>query len=337
MQALATAAETAGLEFLLPLAGWTGHAGDAETDGYFHETMAWAAGLLAATSRIHVFATIHVPFLNPVFAAKQAMTCDHIGGGRLGLNLVAGYNIAEFDMHGVPYHDHDERYDYLKEWLSLVRRMWTDREPFDHEGRWFKLKQVISEPKPVGSALPLVVSAGSSPTGRKFALNNADALFMVVTDPTTIADEIQSIRAQMGPRQIKIFCSGHVICRPTKSETQAYYDHLVHKHGDWAAGEYMRKSYEEIKSVPLEVLKAPEFLARLMSGHGTLPVIGDPDTVCDLFCHLRDAGVDGMAMALPNYLEDFSVFREHVMPRLVVAGLRQPHLQQSTVASDSRA
>lgn len=322
MRRLAQDAEEAGLEFLLPLAGWMGYMGEAESDGYFHETMAWAAGLLEATSDIHVFATLHVPFINPVFAAKQAVTCDHIGAGRLGLNLLAGYNIAEFDMMGVEYQEHDDRYAYLDEWLTVVRRLWTESEPFDHHGGNFDLQGLVGIPKPIGGTLPMVVSAGSSPTGRDFALSNADALFMVVTNIETIADELRSIRSSMQDRKIDVFCSGHIICKRTAKETQAYYDYLLHEHGDWPAGRYLQKAYEEIKSVPLEVVRSPAFLNRMMSGSGTLPVVGDPDEVVATLSRLHAAGINGMAFALPNYIEDFGLFREEVLPRLIEAGLR---------------
>ncbi len=326
MLALATNADAAGLEFLLPLAGWRGLEGKAARDGEFHESLTWAAGILGQTARINVFATIHVPFLHPIFAAKQAATCDHIGSGRLGLNLLAGYNIDEFDMFGIPYQGHDERYAYLEEWLRVVRGVWTEERGFDFEGAYFQLKDVWGGPKPVGEDRPIVVSAGSSSTGRSFALRQADALFMVIADPSIIVEEVQSIRAAMGKRKIRIYASGHVFCRKSANETKEYYDYLVHEQGDWDAGHYLLKAYEEIKSVPPEVLRAPHFLHRLMSGMGTLPIIGDPDQVVATWQRLSEAGINGMAFALPNYLEDFEIIRDEVLPRMEHAGLRDPYL-----------
>jgi alkanesulfonate monooxygenase SsuD/methylene tetrahydromethanopterin reductase-like flavin-dependent oxidoreductase (luciferase family) len=315
-----------GLEFLLPLAGWRGLEGKAAGDGQFHESLVWAAGMLSQTERIHVFATVHVPFLHPIYAAKQAATCDLIGSGRLALNLLAGYNIDEFSMFGIPYLEHDERYAYLEEWLSVVRGVWTQDRGFDFDGKFFQLKDVWGGPKPAGLDRPLVVSAGSSPTGRDFALNQADALFMVIADPAIIADEVRSIRAAMGKRKIKIYASGHVFCRKTERETKEYYDYLIHEQGDWNAGRYLLKAYEEIQSVPREVLQAPHFLHRLMSGMGTLPIVGDPDQVVATWQRLSQAGIDGMAFALPNYLEDFEIIREEVLPRMERVGLRLPYL-----------
>ncbi|MGD9604107.1 MAG: LLM class flavin-dependent oxidoreductase [Gammaproteobacteria bacterium] len=321
-RALAQAAEAADLDFLLPLATWVGSAGDCPTDDWSFETLTWAAGLLAETSRIHVFATVHAPFLNPVFAAKQCATCDHIGAGRFGLNVVAGYHKIEFAVHGVPYFDHDTRYAYLDEWLALVRRMWQARERFDFKGRFFDLKGVISAPPPYGGAQPIVVSAGSSPTGRAFALRAADALFMLIPDLDTLADELVATRAAMAARPIDIYASGHVICRRTAAETREYYRYLIEEHGDWRAGRNMRDAYAEIKSVPEAVYSSPAFLDRLMTGSGTFQVIGDPDHVVDTFARIHAAGVNGMAIALPDYLADFEIIRDEVLPRMVARGLR---------------
>ena len=323
--ALAQAGEEAGIEFLLPLAGWRGINGKAEGDGDFYESLTWAAGLLAKTQKIHVFSTIHVHFLNPIFAAKQAVTCDHIGSGRLGLNLVAGYNKDEFSMFGVNYQGHEDRYAYLKEWLTIVRQIWTNGGPFNFNGSHFNLSNVWGGPKPLGSDRPILVSAGSSETGRNFALTYSDALFMFIADIDTLEEEVRSIRKSMGNRKIKIYASGHVFCKKTASETKDYYHYLIHEKGDWDAGHYLLKAYEEIKSAPTEVLHAPEFIERLMSGHGTFPIIGDPDEVVTVWKRISDAGIDGMAFALPNYLEDFKIIQEDVLPRLENLGLREKY------------
>ena len=120
-------ADDAGLEFLLPIGRWHGYQGESDTQGTTFETLAWACGLLASTHEITTFGTLHVAFVNPVFAAKQMVTADHIGHGRFGLNVVSGWNPIEFGMMGVALGDHDGRYDYSEEWLDdrqahLVRR-----------------------------------------------------------------------------------------------------------------------------------------------------------------------------------------------------------------------
>ena len=112
-------ADDAGLEFLLPIGRWHGYRGEMDTQGTTFETLTWACGLLAKTTGITTFGTLHVAFINPVFAAKQMVTADHIGHGRFGLNIVTGWNPGEFGMMGVALNSHDERYAYSQEWLDI--------------------------------------------------------------------------------------------------------------------------------------------------------------------------------------------------------------------------
>jgi alkanesulfonate monooxygenase SsuD/methylene tetrahydromethanopterin reductase-like flavin-dependent oxidoreductase (luciferase family) len=319
-RALAQMAEDAGLDFILPLATWLGLRGDAPTDGVSLETLTWAAGILAATSRITVFATVHTAFLNPVVAAKMIATCDHIGAGRFGLNIVSGSKPDEYAIMGVELLEHDERYLLTQEWLEIVRRIWREHLAFDHRGRFFTLEGVQSEPKPYGGTEPLVISAGSSPAGRAFAARNADCLFMVIPSLEGLAESVAAIRAQAG-RPIGVYSSGHVICRPTRRETEEYYHHIVHDHGDWAAGDHLiRAVWPNSESLPVDRLEM--YRERCVSGHATWPLIGTPDEVAAGLRALHEAGLDGTAFSLVNYLEDFPIVRDEVLPRLQRLGLR---------------
>jgi alkanesulfonate monooxygenase SsuD/methylene tetrahydromethanopterin reductase-like flavin-dependent oxidoreductase (luciferase family) len=105
--AMARLADTAGIDFLLPVARWKpyGTNGDYQHDTF--ETITWATALLASTQRITVFGTVHAPLFNPVIAAKECVTADHIGNGRFGLNLVVGWNEGEFEMFGVEQRVHE--------------------------------------------------------------------------------------------------------------------------------------------------------------------------------------------------------------------------------------
>jgi dimethylsulfone monooxygenase len=94
---LARMAEDVGIEFMLPIGRWKGYGGHTDYQGTTLETLTWASGLLAKTERLVVFGTVHAPLIHPVVAAKQFVTADHIGGGRVGLNVVCGWNEGEFE------------------------------------------------------------------------------------------------------------------------------------------------------------------------------------------------------------------------------------------------
>jgi FMNH2-dependent dimethyl sulfone monooxygenase len=108
--------DAAGLEFMLPIARWIGYGGDTDFHGGVLETVTWAAGLLAHTQNIQVFATVHTAFNHPIVSAKQLATIDHLGNGRVGLNVVAGWNKPEYDAFGVELSaEHAQRYAYAQE------------------------------------------------------------------------------------------------------------------------------------------------------------------------------------------------------------------------------
>ena len=98
---LAEMADAAGIDFMLPIGRWKGYRGETDHQGATLESITWACGLLARTKRMTVFATVHVPLLNPVMAAKQMVTADLVGHGRFGLNIVVGWNDDEFQMFGI--------------------------------------------------------------------------------------------------------------------------------------------------------------------------------------------------------------------------------------------
>jgi dimethylsulfone monooxygenase len=76
------------------------------------------------------------------------------------------------------------------------------------------------------------------------------------------------------------------------------------------------------RSLPQEQLRA--MMERFISGGGTFPVIGSYDEVAVTLKRLSDAGLDGMALASVNYVEEMPVIRDELLPRLERLGLRQP-------------
>jgi alkanesulfonate monooxygenase SsuD/methylene tetrahydromethanopterin reductase-like flavin-dependent oxidoreductase (luciferase family) len=318
--AAAQMADQAGLEFLLPIGRWHGYKGETDTEGTTFETLTWAAGLLAATEAISVFGTVHVALINPVFAAKQMVTADHIGAGRFGLNMVSGWNAGEHGMFGVALRDHDERYAYTEEWVTIVKRIWSEDQPFDFDGRYFQLEGVICKPKPHGGDRPLLISAGSSPVGRAFAVRHVDCLFTSIAELDLLPAALADLRALGVTGKIGVYASGHLLCRPTQKEADEYYHYIVHDMGDWEAAEHAIAIRTKGRAGRYE--ERTRLMERLISGLGTFPVVGGYDEVAETFKFMSDAGLDGMAIGLVNYLDDLPMVRDEVLPRMARLGLR---------------
>jgi dimethylsulfone monooxygenase len=327
---LARMADEAGIDFILPIGRWKGYGGDTDFHGETLETKTWAAGLLAATRRIIVFGTVHAPLFNPVIAAKECVTCDQIGEGRFGLNIVAGWNEGEFEMFGVRQRDHEARYAFAQEWVDVVKRAWSEGEDFDFDGQFFKLAGIRAKPKPHGGTRPIIMNAGSSGTGQAFALRNCDAFFTATNASRTsiegTAKKVAEVKAQARTfdRDIEVYTVGHVICRPTQQEADEYYQHAFIDNADWGAVERMMA----LRNLTRDSLTAEEFAAKrhyfAANGIGGYPFVGTPDKVADELANLSRAGVRGIAFSLVNYADELPYVCAEVLPRLARLGFRQP-------------
>jgi len=318
-------ADEAGLEFLLPIGRWHGYQGESDTQGTTFETLTWACGLLASTKDITTFGTLHVAFVNPVFAAKQMVTADHIGHGRFGLNVVSGWNPIEFGMMGVELGDHDGRYDYSEEWLTIVKRIWSEDKPFDFDGHYYKLKAVMAKPKPWWGSRPILVSAGNSKTGSDFAARNADCLFTTVPGKhEELQPKLKAFRDAAPPGQLRnIFASCHLMVRRTRKEAEDYHHYIVYEQGDWESAEYaLNLRGQRVKSW-FTTDDEKKMKARLISGAG-FPLVGSYDDAVEMMQRLHGVGLDGLALGLINYVNDFPGIRDELLPRMERVGLREP-------------
>ena len=325
---LAQMADDIGIECMVPIARWKGYGGDSNPNGSSFESIAWACGLLAATRRVHVFCTVHVPLHHPLVAAKQMATGDHIGGGRLGVNIVCGWNEDEFQMFGVTKKEHDARYAQGEEWWSIVKRIWGGEERFDYKGAYYQLHGVEGSPRPFGDADPLMMNAGSSETGRWFAIRHSDLHFDAVETPEASTARIAETKrlARERGRDIQVWTPVGVVCRPTQPEADDYLQYVV-DHADWGAIGYLADLHAKEGRQPADpqrlVHSGENPLARRALARGSYCVVGDPDAVVREFVRLQAAGLDGLAINFVDYLKELPYFATEVLPRLVRLGLRR--------------
>jgi alkanesulfonate monooxygenase SsuD/methylene tetrahydromethanopterin reductase-like flavin-dependent oxidoreductase (luciferase family) len=316
-------ADEAGLEFLLPIGRWHGYRGEMDTQGTTFETLTWACGMLAKTKGISAFGTLHVAFVNPVFAAKQMVTADHIGHGRFGLNIVSGWNPGEFNMMGVALNSHEDRYAYSQEWLDITKRIWSEDKPFDYDGRFFKLKDVLLKPKPQWRSRPILVAAGNSPAGRSYAANNCDCLFTSIPKADDLKPKIDSFREMAPPGQLRnIFASAHLMARKTRKEAMEYRHYIIYEHGDWEAAEYSANFRGN--RINTWMKEQDDLKARLIMGAG-YPLVGSYDDVVEEMVKFNAMGLDGFACGMINYVRDVPEIIAEVIPRMERAGLREKH------------
>ena len=103
------------------------------------------------------------------------------------------------------------------------------------EGKFYRLKGVSGLPMPVQRPRPVTLNAAFSPVGREFAARAADFLFTTFVDieggRPHIAD--MAARAQAVGREVGVYTTCHVVCRPTQAEAEDYYEHYAVQHGGY--------------------------------------------------------------------------------------------------------
>ena len=106
---------------------------------------AWAA----TTKRIRVGMLIaNVVFRRPTVLAKQAVTLDHISGGRFELGIGAGLWPTDHGMSGVPIWSRRERSDRLAEFVAIIDRLLSG-DVDDHQGAYYSYEQAAIAPAPL--------------------------------------------------------------------------------------------------------------------------------------------------------------------------------------------
>lgn len=322
---IAQAADAAGWEFLLPLGRWRGLGGSIDMNGRSFEVFTWASAIAAVTQQIQVFATAHVPIWHPLLAAKLATTIDHVSHGRFGLNVVAGWNEAEFGMFGLEQRAHDDRYAVADEWMAIIKRIWTEHEPFDFAGQYYQLKSVFMEPKPIQQPFPVVVNAGQSPTGMRFGARHADFSFQ--TQPSFeglkgLVERAKQVAWDEGQKDLRILIYGPMVCRDTEKEVRDYVRYYVDERGDWNAARDLVQnilgsgsesfSHEQLRQMEREFVQG-------WIGH---PLFGTPEQIVDKMLELAAIGVDGMALSWVDYERGVKEVNDKLLPLMQQAGLR---------------
>ena len=317
---IARAAEAAGFDFLFPVAKWKGYGGETDYLGTSLETFTWASALLANTTTINIFSTVHVPVFHPVATAKMGATLDHIGKGRWGLNIVSGWSEHEFGMMGIEVMPHAERYQRSEAYIDILKGLWT-QEPgtFNYECPWYKITNGDVRPRPIHKPHPVIANAGVSEDAKVMVSKVCDWAFIsppsIESAPAIVAD-IQE-RAQNLGRSVQCACYPYVLWRDSETEAQEERQRVVENIDrvavdNWASG------------LKIQSGSFDQFTAEMYAfGGGALPLVGSKTQVAEMLKELYDGGMDGFLMVMLDYYQDTLRFEREILPLLQQMGVRQ--------------
>ena len=171
------------------------------------------------------------------------------------------------------------------------------------------------------------MNAGNSLAGREFGARYCDIVFDQPHYLDQARDRFLNMRqvARTLGKEIQVFTSGAVVCRPTQKEADEYFHYFAVEHRDDGAIDTMLAlSLTPANQRAMTRAEAETLRARYGAGYGGLLAVGDPDAVVAAFTQLADAGFDGFCFSVVAYNDELPYFIEHVLPRLERLGLRQP-------------
>lgn len=218
-----------------------------------NDPMMLVSAMAAVTENLGIGVTAATAFEHPFPFARRASTLDHLTGGRFAWNVVTGYlPSAARAMGDDDQMAHSDRYDHADEYMEVLYKLWEgswedeavlrDRaggvftdparvHAIEHEGANFKVSAVhLCEPSP--QRTPFIYQAGSSPRGKRFAVDHAEAIFTAAPTKQVLAANVKDIRDQLraagrDPYSIRIFQMLTVITDETSTKAQAKHDEYL--------------------------------------------------------------------------------------------------------------
>ena len=160
-------------DHLMPIAG--------DPNGPTFEGWTLLSALAAQTDRLRLGLLVTSNrFRPPAMLAKIAATVDVVSGGRLDFGIGVGSRPSppaawrEYPAHGLPFHDFAHAVGNLAEACTVIRRLWSETEPFDFDGTYIHLAGAFCNPKPVQGPHPPIMIGGRTDATLRVVAEHAD-------------------------------------------------------------------------------------------------------------------------------------------------------------------
>jgi FMN-dependent oxidoreductase (nitrilotriacetate monooxygenase family) len=239
------------------------------------------AALAAVTERIGLIATASTTYNEPYNLARRFASVDHLSGGRAGWNIVTTATLdaaRNFNLDALP--SHASRYERAEEFVTVAKALWDswddaailgDKEtgvwgdqrlvyPARHAGEHFQVAGALNVPRsPQGH--PLLVQAGSSEDGRRFAAAHAEAVFtaqQTLEEAQAFYADLKRRAAAFGRDPDQVLVLPGIV--PVLGETEAEARELEAELDRLIVAEYARDNLAGLLGVPAEELELDEEL-----------------------------------------------------------------------------
>lgn len=309
-------AEKYNLDFALSMIKLRGFGGPSEFWDHNLESFTLMSALAAVTTKIKLFASSAILTLPPALVARMATTIDSVAPGRFGINIVTGWQRAEYTQMdlwpGDAYFGY--RYDYATEYVQVMKDLWKDGVS-NFKGKHFTMDDCKLSPRP---SKPIeIVAAGQSGRGVEFASNYADYNFAMgagINTPTAYSEastRLVEAAAKTG-RDVGSYVLFTVIAEETDEEAQAKWK-LYNDGADVEALSWMKDqgSKDSKADANATVSKVAEGTVNLSMG----TLVGSFEKVAAMLDEAASVhGTKGLMLVFDDFLEGLEKFGQKVQP-----------------------
>lgn len=317
-------AEKIGFSYLFSMAKWRGFGGEVEFWKYSVESMILMTGLAAAVPSMRLISSIAPALMHPAVFAKMAATMDDVAKGRMGINIVSAGNKGEYtQMDLYPENFEDYRYDYNDEWVTIVKRLWSE-EATTFKGKYFTLDDCISYPKPIAKGMPITCATSSERGFRFVAEHCTDGLFGGLNVPQQIG---MSRRMKEIAGEFDRHVRTHTLVLLIQGDSDDDAEKILRHYEAGADKEAIENIYRLRARGKSKDARPDSYQNRFESNDNRLfyagvPYVGGPERVADHIEKLAiDGDLDGFLFIFPDFVPGLQRFSEQVMPILRKRGL----------------
>jgi pyrimidine oxygenase len=317
-RAIVEKAERYGFEFALSMIKLRGFGGKTEFWDHNLESFTLMAGLAAVSTRIQLFASVATLTIPPAIIARMAATIDSIAPGRFGVNIVSGWQKAEYDQMGMwPGEGHfARRYDVCGEYVRVMKDLWETGHS-DFRGEFYQMADCRLSPRP--RAPVKLIAAGQSARGMEFAAACTDYNFVSgtgINTPASIrphAERLAAVTARTGSpcRALSLMM---IIAEETDEAALAKWEH--YKAGtdlealawrDAQAAEDRKAAVDStVGRFIHEGEKQPTTMLRLIGSYATVARLLDECAAIE--------GLAGVMLTFDDFLEGMDKFGTRIQP-----------------------
>ena len=151
-----------------------------------------AAQTLERTASLEVVLTHWAGVIEPTVAARQLAALDAKSGGRLSLRMLSE-PLEDSDAEARPV-GHGVVWQRIDEYLVLLKRLWSNDKPFDHEGAFYSVRGGYVPRKGPDNADLTIRLGGQSGTALKVAGRHADVFELAAGSPEEARQLIERVR-----------------------------------------------------------------------------------------------------------------------------------------------